>query len=350
NYASKQYENRTGQESDEKKFKNELKDILSNAQTPEALFQAMNDDGYIIRANKSKTDSAKISGYYITKGSTSIKPSSIGFQISKLVEKYRLDENGIAELILRFESPLPPDEFAEISSSPGTDLDPKPNRRESLYTKFKTSDGVNYTSKDEKYKTGFTVNANSVSFTNPNEMSIKAGLQALLEKGTKGPFYLTGSDDFKRKTWLVSAMMGLEVSNYKPSKSDLSALYERVKANQDKYPKTKIKLLETHLDALKKEGLDFDMSLNAPVEYSGLFTTEPIEPPEATNQTNNNEKTEMKNKNIKRAPTTNHPKTKSELAFAELDMDEALKKLISKKKESSIDGLPLLNPIKPEKP
>lgn len=255
NYSAKQYENRTGQESDEKKYKNELKSILSNSKTPEALFQALNEEGYTIRANKSKTDPTRLSGYYISKGSTSIKPSSIGFQMSKLIEKYKIDENGIAELILRCESPLPPDELGEISSSPGPDPKPQPNRRESLYTKFQTSDGVNYTSRNKKYKTSFTVLPNSVSFTNPNEISIKAGLQALVEQGSKGPFYLTGSEDFKRKTWLVSAMMGLEVSNYQPTQSDLSALFKRVKANQDKYPKTKIKLLETHLDALKKKGL-----------------------------------------------------------------------------------------------
>ena len=56
NYASKQYESRTGQESDEKKYKNELKGIISNAKTPEALFKAMIDEGFTIRANKSKTD------------------------------------------------------------------------------------------------------------------------------------------------------------------------------------------------------------------------------------------------------------------------------------------------------
>lgn len=230
-----------------------MKGIISNAKTPEALFKAMIDEGFTIRANKSKTDPSKLSGYYITKGSTSIKPSSIGFQMSKLIEKYKFDENGIAELILRFESPLPPDESGEISSSPGTDPKPQLNRRESLYTKFQTVDGVNYTSKNEKYKASFTVNDNSVSFTNPNEMSIKAGMQALIAKGTKGPFYLTGPEDFKRKTWLVSAMMGLEVSNYQPTQSDLSALFERVKANQDKYPKTKIKLLERHINELKKK-------------------------------------------------------------------------------------------------
>lgn len=348
NYSAKQYENRTGQESDEQKYKNELKSILSNSKTPEALFQALNEEGYTIRANKSKTDPTRLSGYYISKGSTSIKPSSIGFQMSKLIEKYKVDENGIAELILRCESPLPPDEVGVISSSPGPDPKPQPNRRESLYTKFQTSDGVNYTSKNEKYKASFTVLPNSVSFTNPNEISIKAGLQALVEQGSKGPFYLTGSDDFKRKTWLVSAMMGLEVSNYQPTQSDLSALFKRVKANQDKYPKAKIKLLESHLDALKKEGLEIDTMIETPVSFSSLFTPEANQ---TNNQFENNEEIEMKNKNTKPSPAINQPqKSRADLMFDDMDTDSKLLKSISKQKDKTLNGLQNLNPIKLETP
>lgn len=343
-YASKQYESRTGQKSDEKKYKRELKGLLSSAQTPQALFKAMIADGFTIRANKSKTDPSKLSGYYISKASTSIKPSSIGFQMSKLIEKYKVDENGISELILRYESPLPPDELGEISSSPGPDPKPLPNRRESLYTKFQTSDGVNYTSKNEKYKTSFTVNDNSVSFTNPNEVSIKAGIQALLEQGNRGPFYLTGSQDFKRKTWLVSAMMGLEVSNYQPSKSDLSALFERVKANQEKYPKAKIKLLELHINALKKENLEIDDLLKAPVSFSDLFPShskpENIEALET-------ERPEKPKKEITVKSTDKKTKSKAEKIFDNEDTD---KKLLEKLTRQGEVGLDPLQPLKVHKP
>lgn len=330
NYASKQYESRTGQESDEKKYKDELKGILSNAKTPQALFQAMIDEGFTIRANKSKTDPGKLSGYYITKGSTSMKPSSIGFQMSKLIEKYKVDENGIAELILRFESPLPPDELGEISSSPGPDSKPQPNRRESLYTKFQTSDGVNYTSKNEKYKTSFTVNDNSVSFTNPNEISIKAGLQAFLEQGNKGPFYLTGSQDFKRKTWLVSAMMGLEVSNYQPTKSDLSALFERVKANQEKYPKAKIKLLESHVNSLKKESYEIDELIKSNVPFSELFPSHSRL--ESTEPLARKKPEEPKKEKVVTSSGTKI-KSKAEKLFDNQKIDDELLKQLNKQRE-----------------
>lgn len=342
NYASKQYESRTGQESDEKKYKGELKGLLSSAQTPQALFKAMIADGFTIRANKSKTDPSKLSGYYISKASTSIKPSSIGFQMSKLIEKYKVDENGISELILRYESPLPPDELGEVSSSPGPDPKPLANRRESLYTKFQTSDGVNYTSKNEKYKTSFTVNDNSVSFTNPNEISIKAGLQALLEQGNRGPFYLTGSQDFKRKTWLVSAMMGLEVSNYQPSKSDLSALFERVKANQEKYPKAKTKLLELHIDALKKENLEIDDLLKTPVSFSDLFPTHSALENIKTLITEKHE--EPKNEKTI-TPTGTKIKSKAEKLFDNQEIDDELLNQVNRQTELGLLGLQSLKPM-----
>ena len=323
NYASKQYESRTGQESDDKKYKNDLKILLSSAKTPEALFKAMIEDGFTIRANKSKTDPTRLTGYYINKSSTSIKPSSIGFQISKLAQKFHVDEDGIEKLILQFEGSPPPDSAGEIKAVPGP-YRPKINRRESLYTKFQTTDGVNYTSKNEKYRSSFSVRRDGVSFTNPNEISIKAGIQALLENGSKGPFEVTGPEDFKRKAWLVSAIMGLEVANYKPSQSDLKALYERVKSNQEKYPKTKIKLLETHLDALKKEGLDFDRIFNEPVSLSDLFP-EKMEAPKPTRPVNQRAKS-LASPNPE--PTN---KTTLDKAMKDSEIEQYLKSHIKKK-------------------
>ena len=323
NYASKQYESRTGQESDEKKYKNDLKILLSSAKTPEALFKAMIEDGFTIRANKSKTDPTRLTGYYINKSSTSIKPSSIGFQISKLAQKFHVDEEGIEKLILQFEGSPPPDSAGEIKAVPGP-YRPKINRRESLYTKFQTTDGVNYTSKNEKYRSSFSVRRDGVSFTNPNEISIKAGIQALLENGSKGPFEVTGPEDFKRKAWLVSAIMGLEVANYKPSQSDLKALYERVKSNQEKYPKTKIKLLETHFDALKKEGLDFDRIFNEPVSLSDLFP-EKMEAPKPTRPVNQRAKS-LASPNPE--PTN---KTTLDKAMKDSEIEQYLKSHIKKK-------------------
>ncbi|NWB90236.1 relaxase/mobilization nuclease domain-containing protein [Pseudomonas agarici] len=342
NYKAKQYENRTGQTSDEKKYKQELKEILGSAKTPVVLFEAMKEQGFTIRANKSKTGPLKLSGYYITKGSTSVKPSSIGLQISKLVEKYKIDENGVAELILRYESPLPPDELGEIATNPEPDLKPQTNRRESLYTKFQTSDGITYTSKNERYKASFTVLPNSVSFTNPNEMSIKAGFQALLEQGSKGPFYLTGSEDFKRKTWLVSAMMGLEVSNYQPTQSDLSALFKRVKANQEKYPRVKVNILETQLHALKKESYEVDELIKSAIPFSELFPghSTPQTVQKKQDRTHPSEEIETKKSNSVK-------KSSAEKIFDSQELDSKLLEKLSRQKEI---GLEPRQPLKVHKP
>ncbi len=336
NYKAKQYENRTAQMSDEKKYKEELKEILKAATTPVALFEMMKLQGFTICANKSKTNPAKFTGYYITKGSTSIKPSSIGFQISKLTEKYNIDNNGIVKLILRFEWIRLLNDAGEISTSPGIGTKPQINRRESLYTKFQTLDGINYTSKDQKYNTRFTVNDNSVSFINPNEISIKAGIQALIEQGSNGPFCATGNETFKRKTWLVCALIGQEISNYQPSNADLFALYERICLNQKKYPHAKIKLLESHLTALKRECYEVDNLLSSSASFFDLFPshsepeTSALQKSESLVREQLGPQPKVKTKDIDRAKR----RSKAEKLFDDQETDEKLLKLSSGQKDS----------------
>lgn len=165
-----------------------------------------------------------------------------------------------------------------------------------------------------------------------------------MRRATKGPFYLTGSEDFKRKTWLVSAMMGLEVSNYQPTQSDLSALFERVKANQDKYPKTKIKLLERHINELKKENFEIDDLFKTSVSFSDLFpnhsASENIEAPET-------EKPEKPEKEKPATSTGTKTKSKAEKIF---DNQETDRKLLEKLTRQGEMGLDPLQPLKVHKP
>lgn len=339
NYKAKQYENRTAQTSDEKKYKEELKEILTTAITPVALFEMMKSQGFTICANKSKTNPAKLTGYYITKGAISIKPSSIGFQISKLTEKYKIDDDGIVKLILRFECVHLLDDAGKISTGPGLGTKPQTNRRESLYTKFQTLDGINYTSKDQKYNTRFTVANNSVSFINPNEISIKAGIQALVANGNNGPFCATGNDTFKRKTWLVCALMGQEISNYQPSNADLFALHERIRLNQKKYPHAKIKLPESHLTALKIESFEIDNLLNSSVSFSDLFPrhsepeTSVMEESKSFVMEQPGPPPKVKTKNIDSAKR----RSKAERLFDDQETDEKLLKLSSGQKDSLLN-------------
>ena len=144
-------------------------------------------------------------------------------------------------------------------------------------------------------------------------------------------------------------MMGLEVSNYTPSQSDLKALHAKVKAHQEKYPTTKIKLLETHLEALKKDGLELDMALDQELSLSDLFPS-PKPTPEPRNEMF--EPAPHVNQPVEQVTPVNPPTLKlsrAEQAFADLDTDKKLQEVIRKKKSTTIDGMPILNPIKPKK-
>ncbi|MDQ0707171.1 hypothetical protein QF043_005963 [Pseudomonas sp. W3I7] len=336
NYKAKQHESYTGQTSDLRRYTKELKEILCDVDKPLALFEMMISHGFTIRTNKSKTDPKKLTGYYITKSSISIKPSSIGFQISKLAEKFNVDEDGIAQLILRCESLQQIEETGEISAVPELDTKPKINRRESLYIKFQTLDGINYTSKDEKYNSRFSVKDNIVSFINPTELSIKAGIQALLINGNKGPFFADGNEVFKRKTWLVCALMGQEVINYQPNKADLCSLYERIQSNQKKYPSANIKLIDRHFCALKKESLEVDNLLNSGVSLSDLFpahSASEIDVPEDGEFLATGEPEKPDEAKMRKADAT-HRKSKAKKLFDDQETDEKLLKLMSEQKNS----------------
>ncbi|GLH33664.1 hypothetical protein BR1R5_30520 [Pseudomonas sp. BR1R-5] len=55
----------------------------------------------------------------------------------------------------------------------------------------------------------------------------------------------------------------------------------------------------------------------------------------------------MKNKNIKPTSTKTHPgKSRAELLFDNMEMEDKLVKLVRKKKDNTLNGLPDLHPIK----
>lgn len=86
--------------------------------------------------------------------------------------------------------------------------------------------------------------------------------------------------------------------------------------------------------------------METPVSFSSLFTPEANQ---TNNQFENNEEIEMKNKNTKPSPAINQPqKSRADLMFDDMDTDNKLLKSFSKKKATTVDGLPDLNPIKPD--
>ncbi len=236
---AKKYEHHTGKQSDEAKYKKELKSLLEKSKTAHQFFDLLRLNGYTIKLNNSKKDPAKASGYYITKASTSIKPSSVGLQISKLLQHFKIDDEGrLIEIMRSHEDSPPRPETSEPCGfgaiSPERNFD-KPNRKKTLYQKFDSQDGRTFTSINPKFKSSFTIQDNSCSFQNPTEMSIKAGFQALQEKNGGKKYDLFGDDAFRKKAWLVGCLMGFEIEGYTPKAQDLKELLERYALHPERY-------------------------------------------------------------------------------------------------------------------
>lgn len=235
--GAKKFEHHTGKQSDESKYKKELKALLNQSVTARQFFDLMKQNGYKIKLNNSKKDPSKVSGYYITKATTSIKPSSAGLQISKIVAHFKMEEGRLVELMRSYEDTQIPQSDKKCgfdAISPQRNFE-KPNRKKLLYQKFDTEDNKTFTSKNPRFKSSFTIDDYSCSFENPTEMTIKAGFQALQERDGGKTYSLFGGDAFKRKAWLTGSLMGFEIEGYTPKTQDLKELLERYALHPKRY-------------------------------------------------------------------------------------------------------------------
>lgn len=254
--GARKFEHHTGKQSDEAKYKKELKSLLEKSKTARQFFDLMKQNGYTIKLNNSKKDPSKASGYYITKATTSIKPSSVGLQIKKLLQHFKIDDEGrLVELMRSFEDAPPRQETAEPcgfgSISPERNFD-KPNKKKLLYQKFDSQDGKTFISNNPKFKSSFVISDNSCSFQNPTEMSIKAGFQALQERNGGTKYDLFGDDAFRKKAWLVGCLMGLEIEGYTPKAQDLKELLERYALHPERYKAFSPTSFQLSLELLEK--------------------------------------------------------------------------------------------------
>ncbi|VFB18941.1 relaxase/mobilization nuclease domain-containing protein [Pseudomonas fragi] len=254
--GARKFEHHTGKQSDEAKYKKELKSLLEKSKTARQFFDLMKQNGYTIKLNNSKKDPSKASGYYITKATTSIKPSSVGLQIKKLLQHFKIDDEGrLVELMRSFEDAPPRPETAEPCGfgaiSPERNFE-KPNRKKLLYQKFDSHDGKTFTSNNPKFKSSFTIQNKTCSFQNPTEMSIKAGFQALQERDGGKKYDLFGDDAFRKKAWLVGSLMGLEIEGYTPKAQDLKELLERYSLHPERYKSFNHEPFQAQLDLHRK--------------------------------------------------------------------------------------------------
>lgn len=281
--GAKKYEHHTGKQSDEAKYKKELKSLLEKSKTAHQFFDLLKLNGYTIKLNNSKKDPSKASGYYITKATTSIKPSSAGLQITKLMQHFKIDDEGrLVELMRSYEDAPPRQETTQEcgfgSISPERNFE-KPNRKKLLYQKFDSPDGKTFISNNPKFKSSFTIQDKTCSFQNPTEMSIKAGFQALQERDGGKKYDLFGDDAFRKKAWLVGSLMGLEIEGYTPKAQDLKELLERYALHPERYKAFSSEPFQAQLEMRKKP---------KPPVIEATAPAEPVQCPHPLNATVDN--------------------------------------------------------------
>jgi hypothetical protein len=98
----------------------------------------------------------------------------------------------------------------------------------------KTENGVyKWKSRDT---VAITDHGNRISVHSRAESAVRASLQLSKGKGWES-VKATGSEEFKRLTWLIGSEMGLAIQGYEPSKSDREELKQRLAAKEAKYGK-----------------------------------------------------------------------------------------------------------------
>ena len=83
----------------------------------------------------------------------------------------------------------------------------------------------------ESGKVAFVDHGDKIIYNSINPTAVKAGLQLAKEKGWEG-VQVTGSEEFKRESWLQAEMMGIKLSGYKPKAEDFEKIGRTLKKEQ----------------------------------------------------------------------------------------------------------------------
>jgi hypothetical protein len=120
------------------------------------------------------------------------------------------------------------DQTNEIS--PGASPVPQPNApRRTLDLAFERH-GAQWLWKDRE-RAAFIDNGDRISIVSQNETAIRGALQLARQKwGTE--INVTGSDNYRRRVWLISNETGLTVTGYEPSQADRDELQRRLDEKQ----------------------------------------------------------------------------------------------------------------------
>jgi hypothetical protein len=92
-----------------------------------------------------------------------------------------------------------------------------------VVTKYKRADGKDEYRWKESGKVAFVDHGDKITYSSISPTAVKAGLQLAKEKGWEG-VQVTGSEEFKRESWLQAEMMGVKLTGYKPKGEDFEKL------------------------------------------------------------------------------------------------------------------------------
>lgn len=99
-----------------------------------------------------------------------------------------------------------------------------------ILTKYERQDGKNEYRWKQSGKVAFTDHGDKIVYNSITPAAVKAGIQVAKEKGWEG-VKVTGSEEFRRESWMQANLMGMEITGYKPKAEDFEKL-ETLKKEQ----------------------------------------------------------------------------------------------------------------------
>lgn len=99
-----------------------------------------------------------------------------------------------------------------------------------ILTKYERQDGKKEYRWKQSGKVAFTDHGDKITYNSITPAAVKAGLQVAKEKGWEH-VKATGSEEFRRESWMQAELMGMKLSGYKPKAEDFEKL-ESLKKEQ----------------------------------------------------------------------------------------------------------------------
>lgn len=166
-------------------------------------------------------------------------------EISKLESEYKREQAKLYNFTKERDSRNREGDDALVFSGNRQEVSPEERQKyrrmvDMVMTKYQRQDGISEYRWKKSGKVAFVDHGHKISFNSVTPAAVKAGLQVAKEKGWETT-YLTGSEEFRRESWVQAQLMGMKVEGYEATKYD----YEKVEAlkeeQREKYGNSKVK-------------------------------------------------------------------------------------------------------------